>query len=373
VSGAAVLALLLGILVLSERFAAAERRIGSAPAQTVEASDPLRALLLLGGLVVLCVVAALHLTRHRATVLRSSRKAERLLRALSETGPGREPLKAFEHLARGLACALECRWAMIARLNGDAGTLRTLGFWDTDHLTAARTCEVSGSAAESVLSSAGPCCYEKDVDTLFPGDHFLREIGANAYIGHPLHDPSGETIGLLCAAHDKPLSVSEETSALLGIYARRAEAELSRLIATEKLQASEATHRSVLDSLTDGVVTFDRQLRIRAVNPAAERLFGWPPGELIGREILDLLPPAIRSTERELMRWDFALTEGDLTHRPTREVMGYRCDGTTFPVEITVSGYQIGQELFLTAIVRDRSVQRKMEVEVRRLARESQR
>jgi PAS domain S-box-containing protein len=48
------------------------------------------------------------------------------------------------------------------------------------------------------------------------------------------------------------------------------------------------------DSSTRAVVFADNSNRIIAASPAAERLLGWPIGELIGHRILVVIPPAAR-------------------------------------------------------------------------------
>jgi LytTR family transcriptional regulator, CO-responsive transcriptional regulator RcoM len=50
-----------------------------------------------------------------------------------------------------------------------------------------------------------------------------------------------------------------------------------------------------LQRLESGVVLLDRDARILALNPTAERLLGRPAAELIGREIAEVHPPAARA------------------------------------------------------------------------------
>src|SRR5690349_4982746 len=45
----------------------------------------------------------------------------------------------------------------------------------------------------------------------------------------------------------------------------------------------------ILDALQDAVVTLDADLRVRSLNRAAEKLYGWITGEAIGRHLDDLL------------------------------------------------------------------------------------
>ena len=50
----------------------------------------------------------------------------------------------------------------------------------------------------------------------------------------------------------------------------------------------DATARAVIDSAPDAIVAFDTDRTVLLWNPAAERMFGWSAGEVVGRE-----PPSI--------------------------------------------------------------------------------
>jgi len=56
-----------------------------------------------------------------------------------------------------------------------------------------------------------------------------------------------------------------------------------------QLRASEARWRAIVESAVDGIVVIDAGGRIEAFNPAAERLFGLPHDELVGRPLSMLL------------------------------------------------------------------------------------
>jgi PAS domain S-box-containing protein len=50
----------------------------------------------------------------------------------------------------------------------------------------------------------------------------------------------------------------------------------------QRLRASEARWRSIVESAVDGIVVIDSRGRIEAFNPAAERLFGYADREAVG-------------------------------------------------------------------------------------------
>lgn len=48
---------------------------------------------------------------------------------------------------------------------------------------------------------------------------------------------------------------------------------------------TQARLRAVLDSVADGIVTFDGRMTISSINPAAVRMFGYQADELLGRSL----------------------------------------------------------------------------------------
>ena len=58
---------------------------------------------------------------------------------------------------------------------------------------------------------------------------------------------------------------------------------------TEQRRA-EAWVRSLIDTTQDAVVSIDRQARIVLFNPAAQRIFGYQPEEVVGQKVNMLMP-----------------------------------------------------------------------------------
>lgn len=113
--------------------------------------------------------------------------------------------------------------------------------------------------------------------------------------------------------------------------------------------------QAVFDTAFDAIVLFDGEGRLRNANHAAGVLFGRPVEELAGLSIGDIL------------RWN---TAHGAWLPATGSVTGGRAkqpDGTEVPVELSIGTSGAGDELLMTAIVRD--IRERVESE--RLVRES--
>lgn len=89
----------------------------------------------------------------------------------------------------------------------------------------------------------------------------------------------------------------------------------------------------LLGSLGHAVITTDLEGRIVEWNPAAERLYGWPADEVLGRNILDLTVP---ETGQELAAEVMAALRAGRSWSGGFTVR--RKDGTTFPALVTDAG-----------------------------------
>jgi len=127
------------------------------------------------------------------------------------------------------------------------------------------------------------------------------------------------------------------------------------------LLESEARHRAVIESAMDAFVGMDREGRITEFNSAAERMFGRPRDEVIGRELASIIiPPAFREGHRRgLARYLATGQTGLLDGRI--EVSALRADGTEFPVELTVTRSGAADPPAFNAYLRDLSDRKRAE------------
>lgn len=52
----------------------------------------------------------------------------------------------------------------------------------------------------------------------------------------------------------------------------------------------QARLKAIIDTAIDGIITIDQRGTIETVNPAAARIFGYEPAEIIGQNIKILMP-----------------------------------------------------------------------------------
>jgi PAS domain S-box-containing protein len=124
--------------------------------------------------------------------------------------------------------------------------------------------------------------------------------------------------------------------------------------------------QAILNTVVDGIVTVQaRDGVVETVNPAAERMFGYPAGELVGRDFSLLIPEFEREDHDGLLEYYLASDEARSLGRG-REVLGRRKDGSRFPVEISVSEMWLEDQRHFTGILRDITARKQAEEDLRK-------
>src|SRR5690348_3746165 len=126
---------------------------------------------------------------------------------------------------------------------------------------------------------------------------------------------------------------------------------------------SDAQIRAILDTAVDAIITIDERGRMESFNRAAQKLFGFQPNEVIGKNVKMLMPEPYRG-EHDGYLSSYLRTGKAKIIGIGREVTGLKKDGTTFPMELAVSEVRLGDRITFTGIVRDITDRKRLEKEV---------
>jgi len=133
------------------------------------------------------------------------------------------------------------------------------------------------------------------------------------------------------------------------------------------LRSSEARLRSVVDSAVDAIIVIDARGRVESFNPAAERLFGYLAGEVIGQNVNVLMPAPYRG-EHDGYLSHYLETGAQRVIGIGREVTGLKKDGSTFPLHLSVGEMIVDGERRFTGILHDLTDRVRMEQQMREQA-----
>ena len=108
----------------------------------------------------------------------------------------------------------------------------------------------------------------------------------------------------------------------------------------------------LIDALADGVALTDGAGILALANRRLEEMFGYEHAELIGRPVESLIPADLRAAHRS-HRAGYAQAPKAGPMGARAGLVGLRKDGTTFPVEISLSPVPTATGRFTLAVVRD--------------------
>lgn len=132
--------------------------------------------------------------------------------------------------------------------------------------------------------------------------------------------------------------------------------------AERAVRESETRANEILNNAVDGIITIDEQGTIKSFNPAAERLFGYKPKEVLGTNIKFLMPEPYQSEHDQYLK-NYLSSGVTKIIGIGREVIGLRKDGSTFPLDLGISEMYLGETRMFTGIVRNISEQKKAEAQ----------
>jgi PAS domain S-box-containing protein len=122
----------------------------------------------------------------------------------------------------------------------------------------------------------------------------------------------------------------------------------------EALRDSATRINTIVDNIVDGIITVNADGAIESINQSAKRMFGFEVSQVLGRKFTVLLEESCRITYLDQLRTE----SGNRLITPFLfsdecEGLGQRQDGSTFPIELTISQVTVKGRRMLVHIVRD--------------------
>ena len=187
--------------------------------------------------------------------------------------------------------------------------------------------DIATGKPQSDLERANACgrIEEESWRVRKDGSEFLASVTITA-----LHDDAGALRGFGKVIRD----ITDEKAAEAAILRR------------------EQHLRSILNTVPDAMIVMNDTGIVVSFSAAAELVFGYDKGEVIGRNVSMLMPPARASTHDAYLS-NYRRTGERHVIGNVRLEQAMRKDGTSFPIELAVGEASIAGERIFTGFVRD--------------------
>jgi hypothetical protein len=121
----------------------------------------------------------------------------------------------------------------------------------------------------------------------------------------------------------------------------------------ESLRESQQRFSGILALSAEAVISMDASHRITLFNRAAENMFGYKSGEILGHSLELLIPERLRKVHNEHVARFARSDKNSLLMSDRRRVFGLRKDGREFHMAASISRLNIAGETIFTVICND--------------------
>jgi PAS domain S-box-containing protein len=139
----------------------------------------------------------------------------------------------------------------------------------------------------------------------------------------------------------------------------------------EALRESESKFRSVTQSAKDAIVSANAAGIITSCNKAFQNLFGYEKQEIIGQPLTVLMPASFVESHKRALANHVKTGETRVIGQ-TVELAGLSKGGLEFPLELSISAWNMRGKIYYTGIIRDISKRKKIEEERNQLIKSLQ-
>jgi PAS domain S-box-containing protein len=258
-----------------------------------------------------------------------------------------EQLKAKSDQLQEFAHALDQAPAMVRALNGEillwGRGLQALYGWSAE--------EAIGRISHELLATEFPIPLPEILAELRKAGEWKGELV------HTHRDGNRVVVASQWALHRDG---NGEPKSIVKLDWDVTEARRAQSMVSER----EARLRSILETAPDAIITIDERGIVQSFSAAAERLFGYAPGEVIGRNVKMLMPAPHRENHDGYLARYLRTGEKRIIGIG-RQVEAQRKDGTIFPMQLAVGEVKLGDAHIFSGFITDLTMRVKMEQDLR--------
>ncbi len=134
----------------------------------------------------------------------------------------------FPAVVKNLASVLEAEYVFIGRLLEESNSIETVALWGMGQLRPNITYSLLNTPCADVLREK-VCVHPAEVTSKFPADQLLIDMQIEGYVGIPLFDSTGASLGIIVALYQHPVPDGDFASTVMLVFTARVAAEMTRV------------------------------------------------------------------------------------------------------------------------------------------------
>ena len=260
-----------------------------------------------------------------------------------------------------------------------AAQIRPIDFWHSDSVDPERARDlfairgfVQGQGLPGRAWASADAVWVSNFSdaTAFPRAPLAMRLGMRSAFAFPIvHENRVSGVMEFFSTEDREpdqplMPVMTLIGAQIGDYIERRQT-------SQALRDSEERYRLISETAQDAIFTIDEESRVLFCNPAAQRIFGYEPQQLIGQKLEIIIPERLREAHRRGI--DRYLRTGQRSIPWTSvELPALHRDGYEFPCELSFGVWQSQHGTIFTGYARDITERKRAAEQLQRSLDEAQ-
>ncbi|HEY9246115.1 MAG TPA: PAS domain S-box protein, partial [Candidatus Methanoperedens sp.] len=193
-------------------------------------------------------------------------------------------------------------------------------------------------------------------------DPNVKAYNLKTYVGRAVRF-GDDYVGSLCAVFQDDFYPDEEDKKLMSFVASAIAVEEKRMQSEKSFMGSEKRFRSIVESANDAIILADSRGKMILWNKGARLVFGYTEEEMISMPADRIIPERYRDHHQKMLNLVLSTGKSDFFGR-TVESIGRRKDGSEFPIEISITTWNIEKEAYYSVIIRDITERKRTEEQI---------
>ncbi|MEM7468597.1 MAG: PAS domain S-box protein, partial [Pseudomonadota bacterium] len=223
------------------------------------------------------------------------RERRRQLEMLAEITSGDTGERVLERLVRGAAQLAQTDIAFIGRINKSDDSVTIIASHSPEENFDGVKYSLESTPCNTVINE-NMCTINGDIQTMFPEDLMLQDLGIEAYLGRRLLDGQGKIVGIFVLMHTSEVASIDQAASMVDILSTTAAYELVRETRENALIESEKRYRNIYDSVPVMICTTDEDHNILDINSRWIETTGYIRNDIVGKSLNHLFAKQDKDT-----------------------------------------------------------------------------